>query len=249
MLTLMDSRDDRNCQGLARREFLRIGSLGFAGGLTLSALNSAKAAAAAAGIPVRDKSVILLFLQGGPSHIELFDPKMTAPVEFRSITGEIRTKLPGVTFGGTFPKMAALADKLTVVRSYASGNSGHTYQAVASGGNALRATMGSIYSRVAGTNHQRTGVPLNTLVLPEAVSPGLKMQSNFETNALPTLTAPGELGSSFRAFNPIGGGTLKQNMQLRIPRDRFDDRRYLLKQFDTVRRRADAAGWIEGLDT
>ena len=45
----------------------------------------------------------MLFLQGGPSQIETFDPKMTAPVEIRSITGEVQSRLPGVTFGGTFP--------------------------------------------------------------------------------------------------------------------------------------------------
>ena len=55
---------------------------------------------------------MLLFLQGGPSHIEFFDPKMTAPAEVRSITGEVQTKLPGITFGGTFPKLAQMTDKI-----------------------------------------------------------------------------------------------------------------------------------------
>jgi hypothetical protein len=85
--------------------------------LTLPQLLAAKAQGAALGQMVRDRSVVLLFLQGGPSHIELFDPKMTAPSEIRSITGEVQTKLPGITFGGTFPKLAAMADKLAVVRS------------------------------------------------------------------------------------------------------------------------------------
>src|SRR5215467_10057406 len=109
---------------LDRRDFLRVGALTL-GGLTLPGLLAARARAAASGRTVKDRSVILLFLQGGPSHIETFDPKMSAPAEFRSVTGEAETKLAGVTFGGTFPKLAGLADRLAVVRSFASGNTDH----------------------------------------------------------------------------------------------------------------------------
>src|SRR5271156_3850300 len=127
MFTLLDRRPDRNCQGFGRREFLKIGSLGLLAGMTLPRLLQARAQAAASGRVVKDKSVVLLFLQGGPSHIEFFDPKMTAPAEIRSITGEVQTRLPGVTFGAPFPRLAQLADKLAVVRSYASGSADHTY--------------------------------------------------------------------------------------------------------------------------
>src|SRR5580765_1973506 len=106
MLTVHNHRADRTCQGFSRREFLRIGSLGFLGGLSLPMLLEAKAQAAAAGRTVKDKAVVLLFLSGGPSHIEFFDPKMTAPAEIRSITGETQTSLPGITFGATLPKLA-----------------------------------------------------------------------------------------------------------------------------------------------
>ena len=82
-----------------------------------------------AGRVVKDRSVVLLFLQGGPSHIEFFDPKMSAPAEVRSITGEVQTALHGVTFAGTLTKLAGLACKMAVVRSYASLNGDHTYQA------------------------------------------------------------------------------------------------------------------------
>ena len=64
-------------------------------------LLGSRAAAAQAGKLTRDKSVIFLFLHGGPSQIETFDPKMTAPAGIRSVTGEIATAIPGVTFGGT----------------------------------------------------------------------------------------------------------------------------------------------------
>ena len=88
MFTLLDNGHDRNCQGRTRREFLRVGGLGLLGGLTLPDLLRARAQAAESGQTVKDRSVVLLFLQGGPSHIEFFDPKMSAPAEVRSITGD-----------------------------------------------------------------------------------------------------------------------------------------------------------------
>jgi uncharacterized protein (DUF1501 family) len=242
MLTLLDRVPTRHCQGFSRREFLRIGGLGFLGGLTLPDLLRARATAAASGRTVKDRSVVLLFLSGGPSHIELFDPKMTAPAEFRSITGEVQTRLPGITFGGTFSRLAQMTDKLAIVRSYASGQADHTYLLPASGGNNMKAAMGALYARVAGVNHPQTGMPSNILVLPEAVQPGLRLQSNFETGALPTLTSPGDLGVNYRAFDPSAGSGTRQNMEMRIAQDRFDDRRSLLQQFDTLRRDVDNRG-------
>lgn len=250
MLTLLDRAGDRNCQGLARREFLRIGSLGLLGGsLGLPDFLAARARAGTAGHLLKDKSVVLLFLQGGPSHIELFDPKMTAPAEIRSVTGEVQTSIPGITFGGTFPKLAALANKLAVVRSYGSKNADHSYLSVTSGGgNPLKAAMGALYSRVAGPIRQRTGIPTNMLILPEAVQPGLKLGGNFETSALPTLTSPGDLGPSYGAFDPSAGSDLKRAMQLTMAADQFANRRELLGQLDQLRRRVDASGAIDGLD-
>ena len=86
MLSISDPAGSRHCQGMSRRTFLRVGALG-AGGLALSDLLAIRAAAAVQGQSLTNKSVVLLFLQGGPSHIEFFDPKMQAPSEFRSITG------------------------------------------------------------------------------------------------------------------------------------------------------------------
>jgi len=249
MFTIADARNTHNRQGSSRREFLRVGGLGLLGGLTLPELLRARAAAASAGTVTKDRSVVLLFLQGGPSHIEFFDPKMTAPQEVRSITGEVKTTLPGITFAGTFSRLAKLAaDKLTVVRSYASMNADHSYLSVTGAGNPLKSAMSAMYARVVGTTHPRTGIPTNVLVLPEAVEAGLKLQSNFETGALPTLTAPGDLGPSFGAFDPSGGEQLKKNFQLRIPADRLEDRRRLLTELDNVKRHIDATGLMDGID-
>jgi hypothetical protein len=245
MLTIADHKRGRTCQGFHRRDFLRIGGLAL-GGLTLPGLLAAKSRAAAGGGVVKDKAVVLLFLQGGPSHIEFFDPKMSAPAEMRSITGEVPTKLPGITFGGTFPEMGAIADKLAIVRSYASRNADHSYLDVTSGGNKMKAAMSAVYARVAGANHPRTGMPTNMLVLPEAVQDGLKLESNFETGALPTLTSPGELGLSYEAFNPSGGGQLKSDLELKIEPERLNDRRQLLARLDAIRRKFDATGVLAG---
>jgi hypothetical protein len=248
MLTLLDNGYDRTCQGVSRREFLTIGSLGLLGGLTLPGLLQARSRASAAGQLVKDKSVVLLFLQGGPSHIEFFDPKMSAPEDVRSMTGEVQTRLPGITFGGTFTKLAGLADKLAVVRSYASLNGDHSYLAVTSGGNPMKAAMSALYARLAGTTNPRTGLPTNVLILPEAVEPGLKLGGNFETGALPTLTSAGELGPTFSAFDPSSGGPLQKNMQLRMPADQFSDRRRLLAGLDDLRREVDRTGVVESAD-
>jgi hypothetical protein len=238
VLTLSDPVAKHDCQGYSRRDFLRIGTLG-AGGLSLADLLHTRAIAAEGTSVLKDRSVVLLFLHGGPPHIEFFDPKMTAPTEIRCVTGEVQTKLAGITFGATFPRLAALADKIAVVRSYGSGNSAHTYGSVVSGGDPHGPAMSSIYARVRGNNHPETGLPTNVLVLPEAVKDGLKFESNFETGALPTVTQTGNLGATYTAFNPSGGGDLQRDMEMRLTLERISDRRELLRDLDHARRQAD----------
>ena len=250
MLSICAPHRSPDAGGLRRREFLRVGALSLFG-TTLSNWPSSHTAAAAELLKpyATGRSVVLLFLGGGPSHIELFDPKMTAPTEIRSITGEVPTAHPGITFGGTFPQLARLADKFSIVRTFQSRNGGHEYDSVTTAGNVTKAAMGAIYSRVVGTNHPLTGAPTHTLVLPEAVAPpGFKNGSNFETGHLPGLTQPGTLGTNFQAFNPSGGGPLQKDMQLSIPQDRFIDRRALLSGLDRLRREMDATGRIDGFD-
>ena len=247
MLTIQDRMLNHTCAGFGRREFLKAGALGLAG-FTLQDLLKVKAAGLTQGKPFKNKSVVLLFLQGGPPHIEFFDPKMTAPAEYRSITGEIPTNIPGVTFGSTFPKLAKMTNKLAVVRSYQSRNGGPTYLSVTSGGNPMKAAMGAVCSRILGTNDPETAIPNNTLILPEAVQADLKLGSNFETGAIPTLTDPGSLGSSFSAFNPAGGGKAQENMKLNVSPERLVDRKGLLGGLDSIKRNIDADGSLEGAD-
>ena len=247
MLSIFGQGYTKTCAGLGRRELLRIGALGL-GSLSLPGLLELNAQASAGKSSLRGKSVVLLFLHGGPPHIEFFDPKMSAPSEIHSITGEVKTTIPGVTFGGTFPKLAQMADKISVVRSFGSKNSQHKYDKVAGGDNPIGAAMSAIYARLAGTNHRVTGMPRNVHVLPEAIQEGLTLERNFETKALPTVVDPGELGRTYQAFDPSGGGPLTEAMQLKVPESRFTDRRRLLQSLDQVRRQVGRSRILDGVD-
>ena len=121
------------------------------GGMTLSSLFAARAAAAPIS-PITGKSVIFLFQQGGPSQFETFDPKPDAPDGIRTVTGVTQTTLPGVLFGDTMQQLAALAHKLTIVRSFQTGNAGHNIIPIV-GPDSLNANIGSLYSRVVGATH------------------------------------------------------------------------------------------------
>jgi hypothetical protein len=238
MLTIHDR--DRHPH---RRAFLRIGGLALAG-LSLPDLLTIKARAAEARRPVlKDRSVIFLFLHGGPSQTETFDPKMSAPVEFRSTTGEVATRLPGVTFGGTFPRLAALADKLAVVRSFTTGDGNHDIKPVV-GRDTFGANLGSIYARVAGRNHPETGLPTNVLLFPRAVDPGTQPGTmNFGR-----FNATGGLGAACAPFDPSGGGQLQNDLRLSVPMERLEDRRRLLAELDRVRFGLAERGVLDSMD-
>ncbi len=245
MLTISGTGVDRNCEGFSRREFLRVGALGI-GGLTLSQLLAVKQAAAASGSPVRDKAVVMLNLQGGPTHIETFDPKMSAPVEYRAMFGEVKTSLPGVTFGSHFPLLAARADRMTIVRSFRHGIGSHATAAahVAAGGNPTKAAMGSLYSRVAGVSNPASGIPNNVVLPPPAVGEKFKSLGAQTGRVIGT----GTLSPAYKAFDPSAGGEIISNMQLKLKGNRLDDRRSLLSQVDNMRRAADRNGLMEGAD-
>ena len=236
MLTVFDH--DRR---IGRRSFLRIGSLGL-GGLCLTDLVAAKARAETRQL-VSDKSVIFLFLHGGPSQIETFDPHMSAPAEFRSATGEVRTNIPGITFGGTFPRLAAMADKVSIIRSFVSGDGNHDIKPIV-GRDTFGANLGSIYSRVAGRNHPATGIPTNVLLFPRSVDPSTQAGiANFGR-----FNATGSLGNGYAPFDPSNGSNAQNDMRLQIPMDRLDDRRRLLGQLDQVQWQLAEARLLDGMD-
>ena len=113
MLSIPGNPIDGFCDGLSRRNFLRIGSLGL-GGLSLTDLLRAEAAA---GKSNQQKSVVMIYLPGGPTQHETFDPKPDAPMGIRGSYKPISTKIPGVQYCELLPKLSAMADKFSVVRS------------------------------------------------------------------------------------------------------------------------------------
>lgn len=247
MLTLLTDERNRDCAGLTRRDFIKIGALGL-GSLSLPAMLTARATAAAAGQAdfIHEKSIVLLFLAGGASHIETFDPHMDAPSEIRSITGEVSTSLPGITFGGTFPRLAKLAHKMAIVRSFSHTVTDHAQaiQHVLTAGHPAQTSMGSIYARLRGANDALSGLPTYAALTAPEVDP----QYRTEKERVLRGSAPGPLGPAFAPFDPNGGGPLIKSMELNVPRQQFENRRSLLTALDRLNRQMDAGGAIAAMD-
>ena len=238
MFSILADRRDRDCDGTTRRDFLKVGTLAMTG-LSLPSLLAAREADRTAGRAVKDTSVVWVWLGGGPTHVETFDPKMSAPSEFRSVTGEVATNLPGVTLGGNFTKLALRADKLAFVRSFAHRNSGHgggthwvmtgyDNRMIDNGGLPTRPAIGAILSKVRGANHPDTGMP--TYVRLGGIG----------------ADGPAFLGAACAPFDPAGQA--RRNMTLDTKAERLSDRRALLGSLDRFRREADATGLMNGLD-
>ena len=235
MLTIEAQQSHRNCEGTTRRDFLQVGALGL-GALGLPDLMEAQAQGQSAGNPT---SVVWLWLGGGPTHVETFDPKMTAPAEYRSTTGQVTTNLPGVSLGGHFEKMAQVADKMAFVRSFAHTNSGHSggthfvmtgynHPPADQGQAQIRPSMGSIVSKVRGSNDRETGMP-----------------TYVRLNGI-YADGPSFLGTASAPFDP--NGAAKKNMTLQTNLERLSDRRSLLSGLDNLKRNVDSSGLMEGLD-
>ena len=237
MLTINDSRATLN-----RRQLLTIGGLGM-GGLSLASLLGVKAHATELSHAVRNKSIIFLFQQGGPSQLETLDPKPNAPDSVRTVCDVIPTSIPGVHFGEYLPKLAGLADQFTMVRNFQTLNGGHNIQPIV-GPHSLNTSIPVHYTRVVGTTHTQTGMPTSTILFPQAVSEEVPRGS-----ARGNLSETGPYGSGYAPFMPGKDGQLQKDMQLSLSRDRFfGDRQSLLRKLDKLRRDADATGQVEALD-
>jgi hypothetical protein len=165
---------------------------------------------------------------------------MSAPVEYRSTVGAVKTNLPGVEIGGVFPEIARNADKFAFVRSFAHQNSGHgggthwvmtgyNYPPADNNMSPIKPGLGSIVSRVRGTNNTVTGVP-TYVRLGNILGDG-----------------PAWLGRAYSPFDTSGAS--RQNMNLKVSVDRLNDRRSLQKTFDAVDRTIDKSGLMKGLDS
>ena len=269
MLTVNTSQfGNRDCEGTSRRDFLRVGSLGL-GAMSLTDLLANKAYATRAKADyLRDKAVVMLYLSGGASHIETFNPNMDAPSPYNSMTGEVKTSLSGITFGGTFPSLAKWANKMAIVRSFSHPIGGHeqAHVHVLSGGTDPKGqateghSIGSLYSRIRGANHPKTGFPSYALL----THPEKDGQYRKELGRVVKGSWPGDLGSSYAPFirqdevtgngkntnkpSSFGKGTVAADMQLNLSRERLENRKALLSSIDSLHRETDASGALAAAD-
>jgi uncharacterized protein DUF1501 len=121
---LLNNRSHRNCEGVSRRDVLRVGTLSLLG-LSLPQFLHMERALADPKNGRRDKNCILLFMNGGPSHIDTWDPKPDAPAEYRGEFNPVATNVDGIQISEHLPKMAQLADKYAIVRSLTSPEGSH----------------------------------------------------------------------------------------------------------------------------
>ena len=250
MLNFFSPQSDRDCSGLARRDFLQAGTLGL-GSLGLPWLLQQQAQAAESGY-LRKKSIVYLFLSGGATHIETFNPNMNGPGPSRSLTGEVKTTVPGLTFGGTFPLLAKHAHQMAVVRSFQHPIGGHVQAIIhlLTGGTDPNGqkqdgfSLGSAYSRLRGTNHEVTGMPTYTLLNSEEVDP----QYRSERGRVESGSSPGSLGAAYAPFIPGAKGPTTDNMKLQMEVDRLDDRRALLNQLDDLKRHTERVMQYQSVD-
>ena len=240
----IEGKSHRTCDGVSRRSFLHVGSLGI-GALTLPNLLRYQAQAAESGRPANKKSVILVWLAGGPSLLDMYDLKPHAPAEFRGEFSPIRTNVSGIEISEHLPLQAGIMDKLAIVRSAFHTNAGHGmgsqwmltgYQPTLEVNNNIYPAIGSIVAKTNGPNDPALPAYVN---LPNPLSFGKAAY----------------LGASYNPFcpesDPNSDGFQVRNLKLpgRVDLARLEERRGLLDSLDHLRRDIDLNGDIEGLDT
>ena len=224
------------CDGIARRDFLTIGALGM-GGLSMPQLLRAESQA---GIGSSSKSVIMIYLAGGPSHQDMFDLKMDAPEGVRGEFKPISSNLPHVQICEHMPRIAQRMDRLVTIRSLIGSFGNHDGYQCLSGFSKTdartlgRPCLGAFSSKLCGL--RQSGVPPFVGLMPptraiEWDNPG----------------RPGFLGQAHAAFNPFDGG--KADLMLRdISLEQLGNRRRLLESFDVWQRKFESSGALDGLD-
>jgi hypothetical protein len=247
----LGGHSSRYCDGLSRRSFLTLGVAGMAS-VGLPQILKARQQSTAAGTVTRDTSVILIWLDGGPSHMDLYDLKPDAPQEYRGIWRPIRTRVPGFDISELFPKQARITNLFSMVRSlhhdtgdhFAGGHRMLTAKdmGVSGANNAQRFPgIGAIVARHLGP--RRAGMPAYTGV-PTAASIGLN----------PGYFGGHFLGAQYNPFQPGGDPNAPtyavQNLNLAqgLSLPRLEERRSLARHFDATRRSLDRDRTAEAMD-
>jgi hypothetical protein len=220
----------RFCDGVSRRDFLKVGALGV-GGLTLADLLRVRAQASPRPSSP-GKAVIMVYLNGGPSHMDMYDLKPAAPVEYRGEFQPVRTNVPGMDICELMPLQARIADKFAIIRNMRFQQQGHTSPELYTGFlNSNRPSIGSVVSKL----RRDTGI---IDAMPPYVALG---DANH-------VGSPGFLGKAHEPYVP-GGRPGNLGLTPGITLDRLADRRVLLQSFDGVRRDLDTArGELSAMD-
>ncbi|MCE9604925.1 MAG: DUF1501 domain-containing protein [Planctomycetia bacterium] len=233
MLTIHGGRQSLR-DGVSRRDFLKIGGLG-AAGLSLPELLHAESKA---GARPTGKSIINIWLPGGPTHMDMFDMKPDAPLEYRGEFSPIASNVPGFEFCELLPRLAKIADKFSVIRSVTGMNNEHAASQTDSGWpeNSLRSVggrpgLGAVLSKLDGpTQTTEHGTA------PTAVELGKWASAGF-------------LGPIHAPFRPDGPGRSNLKLNRAVPLSRLEDRRTLLNGLDRMQRDVDSYRMMEAIDS
>jgi len=236
MLTFYSRGTGRTCDGVSRRDFLRIGALS-AGGLTLADVLRLRAETGTG-----PKSVIMVYLPGGPSHIDMYDLKPDAPAEYRGEFKPIQTNVPGLSICELMPLQARIADQFAIVRGLQTqGNHDPTelltgIPAAASGqiGANRRPAFGCVVSKLRGSDGP--------------IPPYVSVSDHRLLSAYDDPEEPAYVGVAHRPFSIKG--PILQDLTPGIARERLEDRKALLRSFNTLQRDIDTAQkTLAGMDS
>ena len=240
-----------NCDGVSRRHFLQLGVAGMAAVGMPSLLRAKQESAQTLGSSKNTK-VILLWLDGGPGHMDMYDMKPEAPAEYRGLWKPIRSKVPGFDVTELFPRQAKITDKFSMVRSLHHDTGDHF-----AGGHRMLTTkdmgvsgannsgkfpgIGSIVSREVGP--REPGLP-GYVAVPYAMSIGLR-PGYFGGHMLGTPTNPFETNG-----DPAAPKFEVQNLNLAsgLTMQKIEDRKTLLKHFDSQRKALDHLAETHAMD-
>ena len=217
---------------LSRRGFLQVGAIGVSG-LALSREAAAEqqgSISASAG-----KSVIMIYLPGGPSHIDMFDMKPRAPAEIRGEFRPIRSNVAGLEVCELLPKLSQVADKYTILRGFQTPGS-HDATDLTTGfpRASKRPAFGSVISRLHDNTSKRQPLPPYVTLI--------------EESNLPFGQDPSYLGVAHQPFAFRGPDMANLVLSPGMPRDRLANRAVLLRQFDKLNRALDYRGEMAGMD-
>lgn len=221
----------------SRRGFLQIGAFGL-GGFTLPQLLCAESKT---GVRSSNKSVIFIYLVGGPPHQDMFDLKPDAPKEIAGPWKPIPTNVNGIQIGEAFPKIAAMMDKFAIIRSLVGNQADHDAIQVFNGRDPKKPKpgggwpqMGSVVAKLQGPTDP-------------SVPPYVSLCYTC-THGPYNEPGPGFLGTALQPFQP--SGPARNDMTLRgVTVERLADRKTLLKSFDDARREADSTGGMTAIDS